>query len=303
MKQISISSKLPLLFNAGLALLILVTLIFATPYTVSAIFLFQGSSALEGSLQLTDQNVRADNITLQQARLLASTSRGNPLLARAIRSLQQAIQWDRRNERAYRALVKAYYLNEDQPAAVEPLKELTQLYPEDLLLHMELGDALSAAGQVQEAAKEWKRAGVAVADPPAAPVSSSIRVRAEEFGGPPEWNGIVPRITTGGVLHAALFTNGCLNRGLYFAKVGLYDLRVRAYNTPPGPALLNVKLDGQVIGTFEYDSRTWLEVTALKGLVISEGVHRVELCFANDYQGALGDRNVYLEWFELEQAP
>jgi len=295
--------KLPLLVNATLALLVLATMVYATPYTVSALFLFRGSDALDKSLRSTGQELTVDNITLQSAVRPAPDSPGSFLLTHAIGDLQQAIRWDRRNERAYRGLVKAYYLKRDLPAAVGPLAELGRLYPDDRTLHLELGDALKAAGRVEEAMREWTYAGIAVANPTSAPVRGGVRVRAEEVGGPPEWGGNLPKIVEAGITHVALFTNGCLNRGLYFPQAGTYNLRVRAYNTPPGPAQLNIQVDGQLVRRFEYDSRIWMEATAIERLDLNAGLHRFDLCFANDYQGALGDRNVYLEWFELQLAP
>jgi len=286
-------------FNILLAVLFLGTAIVSIPYLTSAFLFYRGSDALEKALHNQGSPIDVSDVTPWEPEQPAPGTSSAQYLTRAIGDLEDTVRWDARNERAYRYLVAARYLNRDFESAIGPLNQLINIRPGDRSLLVELGDVLSLAGQNGQAMQAWGQAGIAIADPFTSPVASKVRIPAEEWSWDP--NNKIHKLTSAGETYVGFFANSCARQALLFYESGSYTLSLRVYNSEPGPAQMKAVVDGQTVTTIEFNSLNWTEISAKEKFGIDARAHRLEICFTNDYQGPLGDRNVYLDWIDLRR--
>ncbi|HYH97874.1 carbohydrate-binding domain-containing protein [Hyalangium sp.] len=99
-----------------------------------------------------------------------------------------------------------------------------------------------------------------------------------------------------------LYTNGSLTttQPYNFPVTGTYNLTVRAYGSPCGPALpaMDVRVDGTTVRTYAVSATTYAEHTHT--LTVTAGTHTLSAAFTNDYtQEGVCDRNLYVDWIRV----
>jgi hypothetical protein len=169
-----------------------------------------------------------------------------------------------------------------------------------------IGDVLSLPPMLMEkylAAAEEIVGRAIVLDAPSKPVKK--RLRGDQFESGAEW--IKPLENKALAMHR----EGEANAKAQFPHQGEYTFRVRASADLAGPELpkLTLGVGGKTLQTFEIGHGGKSANYELKA-TLSPGSHRVTLGFLNNYNDAnnadpklRGDRNIFVEYVEIETPP
>ncbi|MCU0700693.1 MAG: DUF1592 domain-containing protein [Myxococcaceae bacterium] len=100
-----------------------------------------------------------------------------------------------------------------------------------------------------------------------------------------------------------LWSNGTLSSTVNFVTTGRYTFRVLAAQTQAGPDAANMvlSLDGRPIGTFAVTGTQAAPGTYSAMADVTAGPHRVEIEFTNDFYAPPDDRNLLVDWFEVQR--
>jgi len=169
-----------------------------------------------------------------------------------------------------------------------------------------IGDVLSLPPMLMEkylaAAEEIVRKAI-ILDAPSQPVKK--RLRGEQFESASEW--ITPMENKA----LGMYREGEANSKAPFPHEGEYIFRVRAAADLAGPELpkLTLGVGGKTLHTFEIGNGGRSTTYEFK-TTLPPGSHRVTLGFLNNYQDATnpdpklrGDRNIYVEYVEIQTPP
>lgn len=129
-----------------------------------------------------------------------------------------------------------------------------------------------------------------------------IAFQAEDFQySIPEKTNWVRKQQIGHRKTVGLFINSSI--GYYFAldKSGRFGLTLEGYNNTYGPIEVAVELDDRRIGVFSFDKRDRSWSSQYMPLTIPAGVHHIAFSFINDLRDKDGDRNAFLDRFELNR--
>jgi hypothetical protein len=102
---------------------------------------------------------------------------------------------------------------------------------------------------------------------------------------------------------AGLYINSSVGYYFALAKGGRFQLALEGYNNRYGPIEVAVELDEKRIGIFPFDKLNGSWSRQYMPLTIPAGVHHIALSFINDLRNKDGDRNAFLDWFELNRIP
>lgn len=105
-----------------------------------------------------------------------------------------------------------------------------------------------------------------------------------------------------------LWSNGSLVLDLRAPAEGRYTVRVHAFGQQagPDPVEMALSLDQRVVHTFSVEATQDAPETFAHDLEMSEGSHRIEVTFTNDFYDpenpdpAERDRNLIVDWIEVE---
>ncbi|MGV3623534.1 MAG: DUF1592 domain-containing protein [Archangium sp.] len=100
-----------------------------------------------------------------------------------------------------------------------------------------------------------------------------------------------------------LYTNGTLTRSFTVTSAGQHTFRARAYETPAGTdrAKMAFIVDGQRQGALvDVAARQASPQTYSRQLNLTAGTHTIGVEFTNDFYEDPNDRNLIVEWFEVE---
>jgi PKD repeat protein len=91
-----------------------------------------------------------------------------------------------------------------------------------------------------------------------------------------------------------IWSNGYIADTVDFPAEGTYMFEVRARGSYAGEAwpIMEVRIDGDVIGTVTVDASSWTVYTIQA--YVSSGTHEVAIAFTNDYYRRRRDRNLYV---------
>jgi len=297
--MIAMFSRTSLYFNAMLAVLVLITTIFALPYTASAIYLYRGTSKIESWMESNGFQPGSSALRKIISTSLPTDSSSVGEIVAAREDLDQAIRWDSRNGKARIALAYAYLLLQDYTSASQTLDQYQVALPEDAVIlrdiHTVIGNAVAAKGNFQHAWVEWTRAGLAVDIQASTSLANEgmVRMKAADFAD--EVDKKYLRESDGRI---AMLLSSSLSKTLFFPESGNYTLVLRGKNDVPGPVDLVVEIDGVSAPiSFDANDDSWAEKTIK--LTIQSGAHSLIISFLNDYFGPVGDRNAELEWVEV----
>jgi hypothetical protein len=100
-----------------------------------------------------------------------------------------------------------------------------------------------------------------------------------------------------------LYSNGTISSSVNFVSSGMHTFNVRAGQSKAGSedAQMTLSLDGKNIGTFTVSALRSAPATFTAQSMVTAGSHRVEIEFINDYFAAPDDRNLYVDWFEVQR--
>lgn len=100
-----------------------------------------------------------------------------------------------------------------------------------------------------------------------------------------------------------LYTNGTVSSQVNFVTTGRYTFRVRAAQQAAGPdaANMTLSLDGRQLGAFTVTALQASPAVYTAEADVTQGPHRVEVAFTNDYYMAPADRNLLVDWFEVQR--
>lgn len=100
-----------------------------------------------------------------------------------------------------------------------------------------------------------------------------------------------------------LWSNGTISSQVNFVTTGRYTFRVRAAQTAAGPDAANMvlTLDGRQIGTFAVTGTQAAPGTYSAQADVTQGSHRVEVEFTNDFYMPPDDRNLLVDWIEVQR--
>jgi hypothetical protein len=102
----------------------------------------------------------------------------------------------------------------------------------------------------------------------------------------------------------ALTSNGGVTLLFDIANEGDYELRVRAYGQQAGTALpqMMVEVDGVSLGTIDVEAVAATPGEYAFDVALGQGTSTVVVSFLNDFYdpGAGADRNLYVDWVELD---
>jgi 4-amino-4-deoxy-L-arabinose transferase-like glycosyltransferase len=93
--------------------------------------------------------------------------------------------------------------------------------------------------------------------------------------------------------------------GYYFAvkEGGRFMLKLEGLDAKVGPIEIAVELDGKEVGIFSFDKADDRWSSRQMPLSLSAGVHQISFSFINDLRNEQGDRNAFLDRFELHRIP
>lgn len=100
-----------------------------------------------------------------------------------------------------------------------------------------------------------------------------------------------------------LYTNGTLTRSFTVTSAGTHTFRARAYETPAGTdrAKMAFIVDGQRQGALvDVAALQAAPQTYTRQLTLTAGAHTIGVEFTNDFYEDPNDRNLIVEWFEVE---
>jgi hypothetical protein len=100
-----------------------------------------------------------------------------------------------------------------------------------------------------------------------------------------------------------LYTNGSVSSMVSFTSTARYTLRVQAAQTQAGAeaATMVLSLDGRVLGTFSVTGTEAAPATYTASADVTAGPHRVTVEFTNDFYERPNDRNLLVDWFEVQR--
>lgn len=100
-----------------------------------------------------------------------------------------------------------------------------------------------------------------------------------------------------------LWSNGTLSSQVTFVTSGEYTFRVRAAQQAAGPdaAAMTLSVGGRLIGTFAVTALEAAPAVYTATATVTQGSHRVEVAFTNDYYQPPADRNLLVDWFEVQR--
>lgn len=100
-----------------------------------------------------------------------------------------------------------------------------------------------------------------------------------------------------------LYSNGTISSQVNFVTTGRYTFRVRAAQQAAGPDAANMvlTLDGRQLGSFTVTALEAAPAIFTVESDVMQGSHRVEVEFTNDYYMAPADRNLLVDWFEVQR--
>ncbi|MCA2978278.1 MAG: DUF1592 domain-containing protein [Myxococcaceae bacterium] len=157
-----------------------------------------------------------------------------------------------------------------------------------------LADVLSTAPVLVEQYERAARAlAEAIVEREAAP-GQTTRVEAED--------GVK---STGAPLGAFwnLYTNGSVSSMVTFGTTARYTFRVQAAQTRAGSeaATMVLSLDGRALGSFSVTATQASPATYSVSADVSAGPHRVAVEFTNDFYEPPNDRNLLVDWVEVQR--
>jgi hypothetical protein len=128
--------------------------------------------------------------------------------------------------------------------------------------------------------------------PPSAQ-SSVLRVEAETL------TGSVGGATADGY---SLWSAGDLSATFALPSDGTYDVRARVWGQQAGPEPVKagMMVAGQDLGTFDVPNTSADPLVISKQVELSSGSKVVTVSFLNDYYSPPDDRNMYVDWIEVE---
>jgi hypothetical protein len=93
--------------------------------------------------------------------------------------------------------------------------------------------------------------------------------------------------------------------GYYFAvkEGGKFKLKLQGFHIRTGPIEIAVELDGKQLGILSFDKADNSWSSKQMPLSLSAGVHQIAFSFINDLKNEQGDRNAFLDRFELNRIP
>ncbi|MEZ4219952.1 MAG: DUF1592 domain-containing protein [Polyangiaceae bacterium] len=99
-----------------------------------------------------------------------------------------------------------------------------------------------------------------------------------------------------------LWSNGDLSATFSLPSDGSYEIRVRAWSTQAGsePARMAVRVGTQDLGTFDVPNASSDPLLVSKQTQVSGGSKTVTISFLNDFYSAPDDRNLYVDYIEVE---
>ncbi len=100
-----------------------------------------------------------------------------------------------------------------------------------------------------------------------------------------------------------LFSNGTVTSPVNFSTAGRYSFRVRAAQQAAGPdaANMTLALDGRQLSAFTVTALEAAPATYTVEADVAQGMHTVEVAFTNDYYQAPADRNLLVDWIEVQR--
>lgn len=100
-----------------------------------------------------------------------------------------------------------------------------------------------------------------------------------------------------------LFTNGTVSAQVNFLRTGRYTFRVRAAQQAAGPDAANMvlRLEGRELGRWSIVGTDRAPQTVSVEAEVMQGNRRVEVAFTNDFYEPPGDRNLLVDWFEVQR--
>lgn len=100
-----------------------------------------------------------------------------------------------------------------------------------------------------------------------------------------------------------LYSNGTISSQVNFVTTGRYTFRVRAAQQAAGPDAANMvlTLDGRQLASFTVTALQASPAIFTVESDVTQGSHRVEVEFTNDYYLAPADRNLLVDWFEVQR--
>lgn len=100
-----------------------------------------------------------------------------------------------------------------------------------------------------------------------------------------------------------LYSNGTISSQVNFVTTGRYTFRVRAAQTAAGPDAANMvlTLDGRQLSSFNVTALQAAPGTYTVDADVMQGSHRVEVAFTNDFYMPPDDRNLLVDWVEVQR--
>ncbi len=100
-----------------------------------------------------------------------------------------------------------------------------------------------------------------------------------------------------------LYSNGTISSQVNFVTTGRYTFRVRAAQQAAGPDAANMvlTLDGRQLASFTVTALQAAPAIFTVDSDVTQGSHRVEVEFTNDYYLPPADRNLLVDWFEVQR--
>lgn len=100
-----------------------------------------------------------------------------------------------------------------------------------------------------------------------------------------------------------LYSNGTISSQVNFVTTGRYTFRVRAAQTAAGPDAANMvlTLDGRRLSSFTVTALQAAPGTYTVDADVMQGSHRVEVEFTNDFYMPPDDRNLLVDWVEVQR--
>lgn len=100
-----------------------------------------------------------------------------------------------------------------------------------------------------------------------------------------------------------LYSNGTISSQVNFVTTGRYTFRVRAAQTAAGPDAANMvlTLDGRQLSSFTVTALQAAPGTYTVDADVMQGSHRVEVEFTNDFYMPPDDRNLLVDWVEVQR--
>lgn len=100
-----------------------------------------------------------------------------------------------------------------------------------------------------------------------------------------------------------LYANGTVSAQVTFTGAGRHTLRVRAAQQAagPDPARMLLKVDGREVGAFDVTATEQAPVTFTVEFDAAAGTRRLEVEFTNDFYQPPADRNLLVDWLEVQR--